>query len=1086
MSGNTENLFAADGFFWWVGVVKDRMDPLKLGRCRVRILGYHLDNDKELPTEDLPWAMPMQPVFSAAISGKGQSPLGPLEGTWVIGFFADGREMQQPIIMGTIGGNPGGSAACEQNRIQKQNFANATRDFNGNIIKDQNGNSIPVLPVDVDPGATASRAITTTLPSMSQADIQNVMDFIGKQESSSIAGGVQNYTTKNIQGYVGKYQFGAAALQTNGYVRATIPPRPRANSELNDATIWTGKDGVNSLDDWLANKNNCQENAMFANMNFNYEELKRLEVIDSATTSKEQVAGYLAAAHLLGAGGARDLSLGINKADGNGTRASKYYGLGVQAVGGTNTSTPVIASAASPTSGVNPYNPAQTNWAGALNNPRIGNPDPFADPNSTYPTCDYVNRADTNQLATNNDDLSSTPLGGKEKTRINEVATANSAGGTGGGVWAEPPSAYAAKYPYNHVKETESGHIVEFDDTPNAERIHVYHRSGTFVEIDKDGTVSYKVNGENFQIYTRNNRVYTQGNMDVTVDGAKTLLVKDALNVEVLGKTVVNLRNDADLNVAGNLNMTVGGNFDLQIGGNFTQSIGGDFTQEITGDVSITNSGNFDISSDRNLTFLIGTDMNIQTNNYLNMDIGGDLGIVVGGDLANSVSGYFDVDASAVNLNSGFASPFSAFSGAFGLSNVVGGIAEEFTGGLLSDVASSLGISETFVNSLTQSTGVAGDTLGKGLAGMVGDFSKVVSRNLLTGRDLLQGTVLTKGSTAGLISSLGLRGLDGILQNGGFESLGSYFDKVGLGNVDIVGVLSRDGVAGLNKIVSLAGLNNIESILENAGVTIPKLVGNASPLIVDAIFARIKGSDTSIKNALSAGDSIINNYVKNGVGRIDTAFAKITGITKVDASEFKDWAVFPPVTQLSRHFTLGDVTTRVNDPSMQFPLTAQGDRTKFDIISNLKSLTVNSLDPIKQQYPNLQISDAFRPTVENIQKNYNDNNAIKALYTTVLRTDLSAEAQNKLKTADVYNLGNAANLHFKGVTAADYFDIAVWIRDNVAFDQLRLEYTTLGTGQPWISIINNPSGNRSPTDQGKVVTAMNGRVIANHLVDLSS
>jgi hypothetical protein len=1086
MSGNTENLFAADGFFWWVGVVKDRMDPLKLGRCRVRILGYHLDNDKELPTEDLPWAMPMQPVFSAAISGKGQSPLGPLEGTWVIGFFADGREMQQPIIMGTIGGSPGGSLACEQNAKQKLNFANATRDLKGNIIKDQNGNSIPVIPQSVDAGATASKAITTTLPSMGQADIQNVMDFIAKQESSSIAGGVQNYTTKNTQGYVGKYQFGAAALQTNGYVRATIPPRPRANSELNDANIWTGKDGVNSLDDWLANKNNCQENAMFANMNFNYEELKRLEVIDSAASSKEEIAGYLAAAHLLGAGGARDLSIGINKADGNGTRASKYYGLGVQAVGGSNTSTPVIASAASPTTGINPYNPAQTNWAGALNNPRIGNPDPFADPNSVYPKCDYTNRADTNQLATNDDTLTATPLGSKEKTRINEIATANSSGGTGGGVWAEPPSAYAAKYPYNHVKETESGHIVEFDDTPNAERIHVYHKSGTFVEIDKDGTVSYKVKGENFQIYTRNNRVYTQGNMDVTVDGAKTLLVKDALNVEVLGKTVVNLRNDADLNVAGNLNMTVGGNFDLQIGGNFTQSIGGDFTQEITGDVSITNSGNFDISSDRNLTFLIGTDMNIQTNNYLNMDIGGDLGIVVGGDLANSVSGYFDVDASAVNLNSGFASPFSAFSGAFGLSNVVGGIAEEFTGGLLSEVASSLGVSETFVNSLTQSTGVAGNTLGKGISGMVGDFTKVVSRNLLSGRDVLSGTILTKGSTAGLLTGLGLRGLDGILQSGGFESLGNYFAKVGLGNVDIVGVLSRDGVAGLNKIAALAGFNNIESILENAGVALPKIIGNASPLIVDAIFANINSTNPSVKAALSAGDNIINNYIKNGVGRIDTTFAKITGIAKVDATEFKDWAVFPAVAQLSRHFTLGDLTTRVSDPAMQFPLTAQGNLTKYDIIGNLKSLSVNSLDPIKQQYPNLQISDAFRPTAENIQRNYNDNNSIKALYTTVLRTDLSAEAQTKLKSVDVFNAGNAANLHFKGVTAADYFDIAVWVRDNVAFDQLRLEYSTLGTSEPWITIVNNPSGNRSPFDQGKVVTTMNGRVIANHLVDLSS
>ena len=574
--------------------------------------------------------------------------------------------------------------------------------------------------------------------------------------------------------------------------------------------------------------------------------------------------------------------------------------------------------------------------------------------------------------------------------------------------------------------------------------------------------------------------------MDVTVDGAKTLLVKDALNVEVLGKTVVNLRNDADLNVAGNLNMTVGGNFDLQIGGNFTQSIGGNYSQEVTGDISITNSGNFDVSSDRNLTFLIGTDMNIQTNNYLNMDIGGDLGIVVGGDLANSVSGYFDVDASAINLNSGFASPFSAFSGAFGLSNVVGGIAEEFAGGLISDVASSLGISETFVNSLTQSTGVAGDTLSKGISGMVGDFAKVASRNLLTGRDILAGTILTKGSTAGLITSLGLKGLDGLLQTGGYESLGSYFAKVGLGNVDIVGTLARDGIAGLNKIVAIAGLNNIESILSNAGVELPNLIGNASPLIVDTIFASIRNSDPDIKAALTAGENIISNYVKNGVGRIDTNFAKIAGIVSVDTTEFKDWAVFPAVAQLSRHFTLGDLTTRVNDPAMQFPLTAQGNLTKNDMIGNLKSLAVNSLDPIKQQYPNMQISDAFRPTAENIQRNYNDNNAIKALYTTVLRTDLSTEAQSKLKSVDAFNIGNAANLHFKGVTAADYFDIAVWIRDNVAFDQLRLEYTTLGTGQPWITIINNPSGNRTPYNQGKVVTAMNGRVIANHLVDLSS
>ena len=41
---NIDNLYAKDGFWWWLGVVEDRLDPLKLGRCRVRILGYHIDN----------------------------------------------------------------------------------------------------------------------------------------------------------------------------------------------------------------------------------------------------------------------------------------------------------------------------------------------------------------------------------------------------------------------------------------------------------------------------------------------------------------------------------------------------------------------------------------------------------------------------------------------------------------------------------------------------------------------------------------------------------------------------------------------------------------------------------------------------------------------------------------------------------------------------------------------------------------------------------------------------------------------------------------------------------------------------------
>ena len=93
-------------FIWFKGVVENRNDPMKLGRCRVRCLGFRTENKSLLPTDDLPWAFPIQPITSAAMNGIGQTPIGPVEGTWVFGFFMDGKSCQQPVIMGTMGGVP--------------------------------------------------------------------------------------------------------------------------------------------------------------------------------------------------------------------------------------------------------------------------------------------------------------------------------------------------------------------------------------------------------------------------------------------------------------------------------------------------------------------------------------------------------------------------------------------------------------------------------------------------------------------------------------------------------------------------------------------------------------------------------------------------------------------------------------------------------------------------------------------------------------------------------------------------------------------------------------------------------------------
>ena len=105
------NLFTGtEGLVWWQGVVEDVNDPEALGRVRVRIFGFHSDDKSKIPTDKLPWAPPIMPITSAAIGGVGQSPTGALPGAWVMGFFRDGMNAQDPIVWGTIYGKPNASS----------------------------------------------------------------------------------------------------------------------------------------------------------------------------------------------------------------------------------------------------------------------------------------------------------------------------------------------------------------------------------------------------------------------------------------------------------------------------------------------------------------------------------------------------------------------------------------------------------------------------------------------------------------------------------------------------------------------------------------------------------------------------------------------------------------------------------------------------------------------------------------------------------------------------------------------------------------------------------------------------------------
>jgi hypothetical protein len=95
----------------FVGVVEDNHDKTNSGRVRVRAFGIHPPRDTEgdsdnVPTEHLPWATVLDGTY-------GVSPVIPTVGDWVFGFFIDGREAQQPMIIGRMPGMnlsfPGGT-----------------------------------------------------------------------------------------------------------------------------------------------------------------------------------------------------------------------------------------------------------------------------------------------------------------------------------------------------------------------------------------------------------------------------------------------------------------------------------------------------------------------------------------------------------------------------------------------------------------------------------------------------------------------------------------------------------------------------------------------------------------------------------------------------------------------------------------------------------------------------------------------------------------------------------------------------------------------------------------------------------------
>lgn len=238
-------------------------------------------------------------------------------------------------------------------------------------------------------------------------------------------------------------------------------------------------------------------------------------------------------------------------------------------------------------------------------------------------------------------------------------------------VWKEPDPAYDAEYPFNKVWETESGHVMEFDDTPGSERVHIAHRSGTFQEIYPSGTKVEKIVKNNYKIIFSDDHVYIKGRVNLTVESN--------VNMKVFGHVNLEAHNDVNANIAGSVNYTVGGDFNIKaesinlesnsyinqlaatgvyITGNGDGDDGGVF---LTGEGAVgIQGGEISALGSAGITMTAGVDISMTAGGFIAVQGGGAVSIQAGAQFNVLAAGTAAMTAATVGLNGAIVSLTSA------------------------------------------------------------------------------------------------------------------------------------------------------------------------------------------------------------------------------------------------------------------------------------------------------------------------------------------------------------------------------------------------------------------------------------------
>lgn len=538
------------------GVVEERCsDPFKTGRCKVRVLGVHTENRQELPTDDLPWAYPVTSVNSASFSGVGTSPTGLIEGSWVVVVFGD-EFKQQPIILGSLPGIPTTESTFREPQTIERPIPLV--DSDNNTVTDSSGNPIQTgetEPVEETDPANLKNPNEMTLSASGRRFIHGIESLASLERDRIRIATDGNSIPDNTPIYSYKDSVG---LWTIGWGNRFLP----GGAPVVGGTVLTKKQCDDLFELVVRNdfEPGIKRHLKVPVTQSMYDALVSLSYnmgVGGLTKSemfKELNAGrYEIAAALIPQTRARGLA--------NRRAAEQKFFLsnGIPAKDGMS-----VEPAPSETLEKAEEEAKTSGKPIGSESPPTNNTPGFSDPSGKYPR--FKNEQDSHRLARRESESSSI-LKFKEAARVKDIKLPNDR------TWSQPKIPYAATYPFNHVRMSESGHLFEVDDTKDAERIHEYHRSGTYREVDANGTAVNRIVGDSYEIIERNGFLLVKGNVAITVVG------------------------DADIRVENNCNLDVVGDMKTQVAGEYTLSAQKDIKIKTEGKIMMQSNGDTSIEA---------------------------------------------------------------------------------------------------------------------------------------------------------------------------------------------------------------------------------------------------------------------------------------------------------------------------------------------------------------------------------------------------------------------------------------------------------------------------------------------------------